>query len=75
MTCAGSAIRPRLGAREWGPIVHGGAWLTVGGLPVDVLFRDPRSSGGLAEEAEQGRFEVLAQHGHLVGAPTYGPGR
>jgi len=27
-----------LGAR--GPVVHGGAWLTVGGVAVDVLFRD-----------------------------------
>jgi predicted nucleotidyltransferase len=25
---------------EWGPIVHGGAWLTVEGTPVDVLFRN-----------------------------------
>lgn len=25
---------------EWGPIVDGGAWLTVDGLPVDVVFRD-----------------------------------
>ena len=25
---------------EWGPIVNGGAWLTVGSTPVDVLFRD-----------------------------------
>lgn len=25
---------------EWGPVVNGGAWLTAGGAPVDVLYRD-----------------------------------
>ena len=25
---------------EWGPIVNGGAWLTVDGTAVDVLYRD-----------------------------------
>jgi hypothetical protein len=25
---------------EWGPIVNGGAWLTVADIRVDVLFRD-----------------------------------
>jgi predicted nucleotidyltransferase len=58
---------------EWGPIVHGGAWLTVGELPVDVLFRDLDRVEAWREDAEHGRFEVLAQNGHLVGAPTYGP--
>src|SRR5436309_3937016 len=28
------------GLGEWGPIVNGGAWLTVDGVSVDVLFRD-----------------------------------
>src|SRR5687768_7763597 len=28
------------GLGEWGPIVNGGAWLTVGGAAVDVLYRD-----------------------------------
>ena len=56
---------------EWGPIVWGGAWLTVGGLPVDVLFRDLDRVEGWLEEARAGRFEVLPQSGHIVGAPTY----
>lgn len=61
----------RLG--EWGPIVNGGAWLTVDGVPVDVLFRDLDEVERWLSEAEQGRFEVLRQNGYLVGAPTYLP--
>ena len=49
----------------------GGAWLTVDGLPVDVLFRDLDRVEGWLEEARAGRFEVLPQSGHIVGAPTY----
>jgi hypothetical protein len=58
---------------EWGPIVHGGAWLTVGGTAVDVLFRDLDVVESRLADAEDGRFEILAQNGHLVGAPTYLP--
>lgn len=58
---------------EWGPIVNGGAWLTVDGLPVDVLFRDLDRIGHWTAEAEEGRFEVLLQNGHRAGAPTYLP--
>ncbi len=58
---------------EWGPIVNGGAWLTVGGTPVDVLFRDLDTVERWLAEARQGRFEVLSQNGHIVGAPTYLP--
>ena len=58
---------------EWGPIVHGGAWLTVGGTAVDVLFRDLDVVEGWVADAQEGRFAVLAQNGHLVGAPTYLP--
>jgi hypothetical protein len=58
---------------EWGPIMDGGAWLTVGGAPVDVLFRDLDVVEGWLADAEQGRFAVLAQNGYLVGAPTYLP--
>ncbi|HET6449164.1 MAG TPA: nucleotidyltransferase domain-containing protein [Conexibacter sp.] len=58
---------------EWGPIVHGGAWLTVEGIPVDFLFRDLDTVEAWCEEAQHGRFEVLAQNGYIVGAPTYVP--
>jgi predicted nucleotidyltransferase len=56
---------------EWGPIMHGGAWLTIEGTPVDVLFRDLDTVEHWLDEARQGRFEVLSQNGYLVGAPTY----
>jgi predicted nucleotidyltransferase len=58
---------------EWGPVVHGGAWLTVGGMPVDVLFRDLDTVECWLGEAREGRFEVLTQNGYLAGAPTYLP--
>ncbi|WP_132875889.1 nucleotidyltransferase domain-containing protein [Tamaricihabitans halophyticus] len=58
---------------EWGPIVHGGAWLKVDGIQVDVLFRDLDQLDAWRQDAERGEFEVLTQAGHLVGAPTYLP--
>jgi predicted nucleotidyltransferase len=58
---------------EWGPIVNGGAWLTVDGLAVDVLFRDLDEVERRIDEAREGRFEVVAQNGYLAGAPTYLP--
>src|SRR4051812_16153678 len=58
---------------EWGPIVNGGAWLTLDGLAVDVLFRDLDRVEQWHAEAEAGRFEVLLQNGHRAGAPTYLP--
>ena len=56
---------------EWGPIMHGGAWLTVDGTPIDVLFRDLDTVEHWVAEAQAGRFEVLSQNGYIVGAPTY----
>jgi predicted nucleotidyltransferase len=58
---------------EWGPIVNGGAWLTVAGTPVDVLLRDLDVVEGWLRDAQDGRFEVLSQNGCVVGAPTYLP--
>ncbi|MBV9048905.1 MAG: nucleotidyltransferase domain-containing protein [Solirubrobacterales bacterium] len=55
----------------WGPIVNGGAWLTVADHPVDLLFRDLDLAEHWLREAHAGRFEVLDQHGYLVGAPSY----
>ena len=58
---------------EWGPIANGGAWLTIDGTPVDVLFRDLDTVESWLSEAQEGRFEVLSQNGYIVGAPTYLP--
>lgn len=57
----------------WGPIVDGGAWLTVDGIAVDVLYRDLDRVERWRAEAEAGRFDILAQTGYLAGAPTYLP--
>jgi nucleotidyltransferase-like protein len=59
------------GLGAWGPIINGGAWLTVDGIQVDLLFRDLDVVEHSLSEAHAGRFEMLDQHGCLVGAPTY----
>ena len=51
--------------------MNGGAWLTLDGLEVDLLFRDADEVERWVGEAVDGRFEVLAQNGYLAGAPTY----
>jgi predicted nucleotidyltransferase len=61
------------GLGEWGPIMDGGAWLTIGETPVDVLFRDLDTVERWLADAERGRFDVLVQNGYVVGAPTYVP--
>jgi hypothetical protein len=38
---------------------------------VDVLFRDLDVVERWLGDARRGRFEVLAQNGYIVGAPTY----
>jgi predicted nucleotidyltransferase len=58
---------------EWGPVVNGGAWLTIDGTPIDVLFRDLDAIERWHADAQRGDFEVLAQSGYLAGAPTYLP--
>jgi predicted nucleotidyltransferase len=58
---------------EWGRIVNGGAWLSVGGEPVDVLLRDLDVIDRWHADAREGRFEVDHVEGHLAGLPTYVP--
>jgi predicted nucleotidyltransferase len=58
---------------EWGPVVNGGAWLTVDGAAVDVLYRDLDVVEGWLGDAQRGAFEILPQNGYLAGAPTYLP--
>jgi nucleotidyltransferase-like protein len=61
------------GLGEWGPIVNGGAWLTVDGAAVDVLYRDLDTVEAWLADARDGRFAILAQNGYVAGAPTYLP--
>nr|MBA3825008.1 nucleotidyltransferase domain-containing protein [Ktedonobacterales bacterium] len=51
----------------WGPWVIGGGWLSVGGVAVDLIYRDlPRVTHWVAE-AVAGRFEAHYQWGHPHG--------
>jgi predicted nucleotidyltransferase len=55
----------------WGRLVNGGAWLTVDGQRVDLLYRDLDDVERWIEEAERGRFEVDLVEGFVAGMPTY----
>ena len=56
---------------EWGRLMNGGAWWTIDGVKVDVLYRDLDVVEHWAAQAEQGRFEVDDLLGYLAGFPTY----
>lgn len=43
---------------EWGPWVNGGAWLTVGGRRVDLIYRSVEHVERVIAEAEAGRYEL-----------------
>lgn len=49
---------------EWGPWINGGAWLTIEGQPVDLLYRDLGKVEHCLAEALEGRFETAYQSGH-----------
>src|SRR5918996_2655521 len=55
----------------WGRLVNGGAWLTVEGERVDLLYRDLDAVEHWLAEAEAGRFEVDAVEGYVAGMATY----
>jgi predicted nucleotidyltransferase len=52
---------------EWGPWVNGGAWLTIGGQRVDLLYRSLEHLERVINEAGEGRFEV-----HYDQQPPFG---
>ena len=56
---------------EWGRLVNGGAWLTVEGERVDLLYRDLDFVQQWIAEAEAGRFERDRVEGYLAGMATY----
>lgn len=56
---------------EWGRLMNGGAWWTIDGVKVDVLYRDIDIVQHWTAQAEQGRFEVDDLLGYLAGFPTY----
>jgi hypothetical protein len=55
----------------WGRLVNGGAWLTIDGQRVDLLYRDLDVVEHWQDEAERGRFEVDQVPGFLAGMATY----
>lgn len=58
---------------EWGPVVHGGGWLTVDDTHVDVLFRNLDTIDQWHDQTLRGHFEILDQAGYLAGAPAPTP--
>src|SRR3954463_7305951 len=56
---------------EWGRLVNGGAWLTVDGARVDVLYRDLDVVEHWLAEAEAGHYEVDRVEGYVAGMATY----
>lgn len=60
----GSAVSDFYG---WGPWVNGGAWLTVGGQRVDLLYRSLEHVERVIADAEAGRYEV-----HYHQQPPFG---
>jgi hypothetical protein len=55
----------------WGRLMNGGAWLSVDGVAVDVMFRDLAVVEHWTAEAHQGSYELDAVLGYLAGLPTY----
>jgi predicted nucleotidyltransferase len=56
---------------QWGKIPNGGAWLEVEGEKVDLVYRDLDYVEHWTREAEDGRFEIYREVGHVAGVPTY----
>jgi hypothetical protein len=56
---------------EWGRIINGGAWLTVDGTKVDLIYRDLDDVLYWTGAAADGRFEIQREVGYVAGIPTY----
>lgn len=52
---------------EWGPWINGGGWLTIGGVKVDLLYRDLARVHEVIADARHGRFSMNYQPGHPHG--------
>lgn len=48
----------------WGPWIDGGGWLTIGGVRVDLLYRDLNRVESVIEQCRAGEFERHYQPGH-----------
>lgn len=52
---------------EWGPWINGGSWLTVDGIPVDILLRDVKHVESVLNDCVLGKITVDYQCGHPFG--------
>ncbi len=52
---------------EWGPRIVGGAWLSVGGSKVDLLYRNVEAVAEVIEACRAGRISMDYQPGHPHG--------
>jgi predicted nucleotidyltransferase len=64
MLLSGAASSSVTAIGEWGPWINGGAWLTVEGKRVDLLYRDLGKVRGVIEACQVGRIERVYQPGH-----------
>jgi predicted nucleotidyltransferase len=55
------------GLGAWGPGVNGGGWLVVGGVHVDLLYRDIRAVRKAIQECRHGQPSTVYQLGHPLG--------
>lgn len=64
MTLPGTASSSVTAIGEWGPWINGGAWLTVDGKRVDLLYRDLGKLSDVIEACRAGQVERVYQPGH-----------
>ncbi|HKH87283.1 MAG TPA: nucleotidyltransferase domain-containing protein [Acidimicrobiales bacterium] len=57
--------------RAWGPVVNGGAWLTIEGEHVDLCYRDLDEVMHAVGDAEDGRWTLEPLATYVAGIPTY----
>ena len=55
----------------WGPVVNGGAWLTIEGQRVDLCYRDLADVNREISRAEGGRFQIWNLPNYVAGIPSY----
>jgi len=64
MLLPGAASSSVTAIGDWGPWINGGAWLTVDGRRVDLLYRELGKLRGVIEACRAGRIERVYQPGH-----------
>lgn len=64
MLLPGAASSSVTAIGDWGAWINGGAWLTVDGRRVDLLYREIDKVRGVIEACHAGRIERVYQPGH-----------